>query len=86
LHAPAEEAPFVDDAIGGMDAENQVHIDEMLIKLDGTENKGRLGANAILGVSLAVAKVAAQAADLPADLAVATNCGKSSLLTDATDV
>src|SRR5687768_17626443 len=39
------------DAVGGMDAENQVQIDETLIKLDGTENKGRLGANAILGVS-----------------------------------
>ena len=53
------------DAIGGMDAENQVHIDETLIALDGTENKGRLGANAILGVSLAVAKAAAEANALP---------------------
>jgi enolase len=53
------------DAIGGMDAENQVQIDETLIKLDGTDNKGRLGANAILGVSLAVAKAAAEAASLP---------------------
>jgi enolase len=53
------------DAIGGMEAENQVQIDEILIKLDGTENKGRLGANAILGVSLAVAKAAAEAASLP---------------------
>ena len=53
------------DAVGGMDAENQVRIDETLIKLDGTENKGRLGANAILGVSLAVAKAAAEAASLP---------------------
>ncbi len=49
------------DAIGGMDAENQIQIDETLIKLDGTENKARLGANAILGVSLAVAKAAAEA-------------------------
>jgi hypothetical protein len=48
LHAPAEEEPFVDDAIGGRDAENQVHLDEMLIRLDGTENKGRRGANAVL--------------------------------------
>ena len=47
------------DAIGGMDAEDQVKIDETLIALDGTPNKGRLGANAILGVSLAVAKAAA---------------------------
>ncbi|MGH6925011.1 MAG: phosphopyruvate hydratase [Propylenella sp.] len=53
------------DAVGGMDAENQVQIDETLIKLDGTENKGRLGANAILGVSLAVAKAAAEANSLP---------------------
>jgi enolase len=53
------------DTIGGMDAENQIHIDETLIRLDGTENKGRLGANAILGVSLAVAKAAAEAASLP---------------------
>jgi enolase 1/2/3 len=53
------------DAIGGMDAENQVQIDETMIKLDGTENKGRLGANAILGVSLAVAKAAAEANSLP---------------------
>jgi enolase len=53
------------DAIGGMDAENQVAIDEAMIELDGTPNKGRLGANAILGVSLAVAKAAAEAAALP---------------------
>src|SRR5918997_5947359 len=53
------------DAIGGLEAENQIHIDETLIKLDGTENKSRLGANAILGVSLAVAKAAADANALP---------------------
>jgi enolase len=53
------------DAIGGMDAESQIQIDETLIRLDGTENKGRLGANAILGVSLAVAKAGAEAASLP---------------------
>jgi enolase len=53
------------DAIGGMDAEAQVKIDETLIALDGTPNKGRLGANAILGVSLAVAKAAAAANNLP---------------------
>src|SRR2546425_6109536 len=53
------------DAIGGMDAEAQAKIDETLIALDGTPNKGRLGANAILGVSLAVAKAAAVAARLP---------------------
>ena len=47
------------DALSGMDAEDQRRIDEALIALDGTENKGRLGANAILGVSLAVAKASA---------------------------
>jgi enolase len=47
------------DAVGGMDAEAQVKIDETLIALDGSPNKSRLGANAILGVSLATAKAAA---------------------------
>src|SRR5258707_2274611 len=53
------------DALSGMDAEAQVKIDETLIALDATPNKARLGANAILGVSLAVAKAAAAANDLP---------------------
>ncbi len=53
------------DAVGGMEAEAQTQIDEAMIALDGTPNKARLGANAILGVSLAVAKAAAAAADLP---------------------
>ena len=53
------------DALGGMDAETQAKIDETLIALDGTPNKGRLGANAILGVSLAVAKAAASAKKAP---------------------
>lgn len=53
------------DAIGGLDAEDQIQIDEAMIALDGTENKSRLGANAILGVSLATAKAAAQASGLP---------------------
>src|SRR6202023_3284621 len=53
------------DAIGGMDAEAQVKIDETMIGLDGTPNKGRLGANAILGVSLAPARAAAAAKKLP---------------------
>jgi len=53
------------DALGGMDAEAQAKIDETLITLDGTPNKGRLGANAILGVSLAVAKAAAIAKQAP---------------------
>jgi len=53
------------DAVGGMDAEAQAKIDETLIALDGTPNKGRLGANAILGVSLAVAKAAAVSGQAP---------------------
>ena len=53
------------DALGGMDAEAQAKIDETLIALDGTPNKGRLGANAILGASLAVAKAAAIARQMP---------------------
>jgi len=53
------------DALSGMDAEAQVKVDEAMITLDGTPNKGRLGANAILGVSLAVAKAAAAANRLP---------------------
>ncbi len=53
------------DAITGFEAEQQIHIDRTMIALDGTPNKGRLGANAILGVSLAVAKAAAEAAALP---------------------
>jgi len=53
------------DALRGFEAEDQRRIDETLIKLDGTKNKSRLGANAILGVSLAVAKAAADASGLP---------------------
>ncbi|TWH24500.1 MULTISPECIES: phosphopyruvate hydratase [unclassified Aminobacter] len=53
------------EAIGGLDAENQIQIDRTMIELDGTPNKSRLGANAILGVSLAVARAAAVSADLP---------------------
>ncbi|MFO1183995.1 MAG: phosphopyruvate hydratase [Bauldia sp.] len=53
------------DAIGGLDATNQILIDRTLIHLDGTENKARLGANAILGASLAVAKAAAASLELP---------------------
>ena len=53
------------DAVIGMDAEDQIALDNAMIKLDGTENKGRLGANAILGVSLATAKAAADAVGLP---------------------
>jgi len=53
------------DAIGGMEAEQQIQIDETMIGLDGTPNKSRLGANAILGVSLAVAKAAAESLGMP---------------------
>ena len=53
------------EALSGMDAEEQALLDQRMIELDGTENKARLGANAILGVSLALAKAAADDADLP---------------------
>ncbi len=53
------------DMLGGLDATDQVKIDEMMIDLDGTANKSRLGANAVLGVSLAVAKAAAEDVGLP---------------------
>ena len=53
------------DALAGMDAEDQRGVDTALIDLDGTPSKGRLGANAILGVSMAVAKAAAETSGLP---------------------
>jgi enolase len=53
------------DTLSGLDAEDQRRIDTIMIDLDGTPNKSRLGANAILGVSLATAKAAAQSAGLP---------------------
>src|SRR6266446_2905989 len=53
------------DALSGFDAENQLTIDRVLVELDGTPNKGRLGANAILGVSLACAKAAATEFGMP---------------------
>lgn len=55
----------IKDLLVGMNALNQVEIDEAMIKLDGTPNKGRLGANAILGASLAVAKAAAETLGMP---------------------
>ncbi|MFM6951312.1 MAG: phosphopyruvate hydratase [Novosphingobium sp.] len=55
----------ISDALLGRDAEDQRDIDAVMIGLDGTENKGRIGANAILGTSLAVAKAAANARGLP---------------------
>ena len=53
------------DALSGMEADDQLRIDRAMIELDGTPNKSRLGANAILGVSLAVAKASAEEAGLP---------------------
>jgi enolase len=53
------------DAVRGLDVMDQENLDRVLVELDGTPNKGRLGANAILGVSLAAAKAAAANADLP---------------------
>ena len=53
------------DTLCGMEAEDQIRLDTLMCALDGTPNKARLGANAILGVSLAVAKAAAAAANLP---------------------
>ena len=55
----------ISEAIMGLDASEQVYVDRTLIELDGTDNKGKIGANAILGVSLAVAKAAADSAGLP---------------------
>ncbi|CAJ1369600.1 MAG: phosphopyruvate hydratase [Roseibium album] len=53
------------ETVGGLEAEDQLQIDQAMIDLDGTSNKARIGANAILGVSLAVARAAAQASGLP---------------------
>ncbi len=53
------------DEIQGLDALDQIALDQAMIELDGTPNKGRLGANAILGVSLAAAKAAAESSELP---------------------
>ena len=55
----------ISDALLGLDASQQVKIDQALLDLDGTENKSKLGANAILGVSLAVAKAAAPTGRFP---------------------
>ncbi len=55
----------ISGAIIGLDALNQVELDQLMIDLDGTPNKGSLGANAILGVSIAIARAAADALDIP---------------------
>ena len=56
---------IIAEALIGLEATRQTEIDEMLVRLDGTSNKGRLGANAILGVSMAVARAAASSVGLP---------------------
>jgi enolase len=65
LTAVANVRTEIADAIRGLDPEDQAGVDDALVKLDGTANKGRLGANAVLGVSLAVAKAAASEAGVP---------------------
>ena len=65
LEAVAAVNETIAEEIVGWDATDQVGIDEMMIEMDGTENKKNLGANAILGVSLAVAKAAANSLELP---------------------
>jgi len=65
LNAVANVEGEIFDAIGGLDPTEQVRIDDILIDLDGTPNKARLGANAMLGVSLAVAKAAAEDFGVP---------------------
>ena len=65
LQAVAAVNGEIADTIMGLDAEEQVELDGLMIELDGTPNKSRLGANAILGVSLAAAKAAADARGLP---------------------
>ena len=65
LQAVAAVNGEIAEAVMGLDATEQVEIDSMMIELDGTDNKGRLGANAILGVSLAVAKAAADFTNQP---------------------
>lgn len=65
LRAVAHVNEEIADALIGMEAEDQREVDAEMIALDGTENKGNFGANAILGASLAVAKAAAESAELP---------------------
>jgi len=65
LQAVANVNEVIAAEVVGLDATDQTYIDELMIALDGTENKSKLGANAILGVSLAIAKAAAQSLGLP---------------------
>ena len=65
LNAVANVNEEIADALIGLEADDQRAIDEVMLELDGSENKGKLGANAILGASMAVAKAAAASAELP---------------------
>ena len=65
LNAVANVKDVISEELVGLDATDQIMLDELMIQLDGTPNKAKLGANAILGVSLAVAKAAAAAYNLP---------------------
>ena len=65
LTAVANVSGEIADALMGLEASDQAYIDRTMIALDGTENKGRLGANAILAVSMAVARAAAEEAGMP---------------------
>jgi enolase len=79
LKAVANVNGEIRDALVGGEADKQAEIDRLMIELDGTENKGRLGANAILAVSLACAKAAAQAQGLPLYRYVAQLAGNDTL-------
>src|SRR5579859_552292 len=65
LNAVANVNDLISEAIVGLDASDQTMLDEVMMELDGTPNKGKLGANAILGVSLEATKAAAQAYNQP---------------------
>ena len=80
LNAIAHVNGELSEALVGMEVTNQTDIDQKMIDLDGTENKGRLGANAILAVSLACAKAAALAKGKPLYAYVATLAGNSKLV------
>ena len=65
LKAVANVNDSIAPSLLGLDARDQEQIDRLMLELDGTENKGKLGANALLGVSMAVARAAAEASGLP---------------------
>jgi len=80
LHAVAHVNGEISEALVGMEVTNQTDIDQKMIDLDGTDNKGRLGANAILAVSLACAKAAALAKDKPLYVYIASLAGNGKLM------